>query len=81
MASHAQRTLLAIIRANRVLQPGLVCEGCLIPHSLSTRWLVNDLGGLPLTGGAARLDRPYGETEAIWDAESRRMFEESKAWS
>jgi len=31
---------------------------------------VNDLGGLPLTGGAARLDRPYGETEAIWDADN-----------
>jgi len=31
---------------------------------------VNDLGGLPLTGGSARLDRPYGETEAIWDADN-----------
>jgi hypothetical protein len=31
---------------------------------------VNDLGGLPLSGGAARLDRPYGETEAIWDADN-----------
>jgi hypothetical protein len=27
MASHAQRTLLAIMRADGVLQPGLVCEG------------------------------------------------------
>lgn len=31
---------------------------------------VSGIGKLPLTGGTARSDRPYGETEAVWDADN-----------
>ncbi len=31
---------------------------------------VSGVGKLPVTGGAARSDRPYGETEAIWDSDN-----------
>lgn len=36
------------------------------PKVVNMEHYVNGLGGLPLIGGRARTDRPYGETEAIW---------------
>lgn len=40
--------------------------GDLGPSYINMQHYVNGLGGLPLTGGQVRADRPYGETEAIW---------------
>lgn len=31
---------------------------------------VNGLGGLPVQGGSPRTDRPFGETEAVWDMDN-----------
>ena len=31
---------------------------------------VSGVGNLPVTGGAPRPDRPYGETEAVWDSDN-----------
>lgn len=44
--------------------------GELAPDIINTEHYVNGLGGMPKTGGRARNDRPYGETEAVWDADN-----------
>ncbi len=44
--------------------------GDLGPDIINTQHYVNGIGGFPASGGSVRADRPYGETEAVWDRDN-----------